>query len=571
VNLRPESEIDDVHSPEEDMREFVRNDEESDHNGDGIPSTDADPHLDGSDLHDGMLLRDLPKRTTFYDPVAERQWSHTDAKLFYQMSRFGISEKRQSSPAPDDSVDLNSSLELPEPGIPMPEPEKPSAGPQSTPSAASPYGQPAGPSRAGADAAQAWNQPPSRPRTTHSRPHPAEHGTRSPATPLADQPEAPLRPSPRPAAESWRNPGVSLPENDPHMLTELSNIATKINKVTELRRKYIELSLQRDDDNPKNSPDWVIHPPPPEPSWVQEPDKTVSSASNSLSNSMMFNSEAAQKSVAEQHGNPSGPTGKHVPLRKRKPGENVGGDFVLEDFLPVPGPCDMTFRLDDNGVYQVLVGSSVNSDPSPLVHVPTIREFYMDLDEILSISSDGPCKSFAFRRLQYLEGQFNMYALLNEYQETADSKRVPHRDFYNVRKVDTHVHHSACMNQKHLLRFIKSKMKKSPDEVVLFRDGRHLTLAEVFQSINLTAYDLSIDTLDMHVSLVSFPRLGLARLSPHSSTTMQVRLHRVLLVSEPSLLTRYATSRHTRTHSTDSTSSISSTTPLENRGSEPSS
>jgi AMP deaminase len=55
------------------------------------------------------------------------------------------------------------------------------------------------------------------------------------------------------------------------------------------------------------------------------------------------------------------------------------------------------------------------------------------------------------------------------------------------------------MNQKHLLRFIKSKMRKSPDEVVLFRDGKHLTLREVFESINLTAYDLSIDTLDMHV------------------------------------------------------------------------
>lgn len=36
-------------------------------------------------------------------------------------------------------------------------------------------------------------------------------------------------------------------------------------------------------------------------------------------------------------------------------------------------------------------------------------------------------------------------------------------------------------------------------EVVLYRDGKHLTLAEVFASINLTAYDLSIDTLDMHV------------------------------------------------------------------------
>ncbi|KZT31256.1 hypothetical protein SISSUDRAFT_1067921 [Sistotremastrum suecicum HHB10207 ss-3] len=45
----------------------------------------------------------------------------------------------------------------------------------------------------------------------------------------------------------------------------------------------------------------------------------------------------------------------------------------------------------------------------------------------------------------------------------ANMKRVPHRDFYNVRKVDTHVHYSSRTNQKHLLRFIKSKMKKNPD------------------------------------------------------------------------------------------------------------
>lgn len=169
----------------------------------------------------------------------------------------------------------------------------------------------------------------------------------------------------------------------------------------------------------------------------------------------------------------------------------------MSDLLPLPESDGMTFRLDDSGVYQVF---HAQERQTPALQIPTIREFYMDLDNILKVSSDGPSKSFAFRRLQYLEGKFNLYVLLNEYQETADSKKVPHRDFYNVRKVDTHVHHSACMNQKHLLRFIKSKMKKYPNEVVLFRDGRHLTLEEVFASINLTAYDLSIDTLDMHVS-----------------------------------------------------------------------
>ena len=53
-------------------------------------------------------------------------------------------------------------------------------------------------------------------------------------------------------------------------------------------------------------------------------------------------------------------------------------------------------------------------------------------------------------------------------------------------QVDTHVHHSACMHQKHLLRFIKSKLKKEPHEVVIFRDGKYLTLQEVFESLSLT-------------------------------------------------------------------------------------
>lgn len=56
--------------------------------------------------------------------------------------------------------------------------------------------------------------------------------------------------------------------------------------------------------------------------------------------------------------------------------------------------------------------------------------------------------------------------MLNADKEFLAQKSAPHRDFYNVRKVDTHVHHSACMNQKHLLRFIKSKLRKEPDEVM---------------------------------------------------------------------------------------------------------
>lgn len=51
---------------------------------------------------------------------------------------------------------------------------------------------------------------------------------------------------------------------------------------------------------------------------------------------------------------------------------------------------------------------------------------------------------------------------------------------YLLVQVDTHVHAASCMNQKHLLRFIKRKMKKSKDEYVcLDREGKEMTLAEV--------------------------------------------------------------------------------------------
>ena len=47
-------------------------------------------------------------------------------------------------------------------------------------------------------------------------------------------------------------------------------------------------------------------------------------------------------------------------------------------------------------------------------------------------------------------------------------------------QVDTHVHASSCMNQKHLLRFIKKSMKMCKDDrVCKDKDGKEMTLKEV--------------------------------------------------------------------------------------------
>ncbi len=72
------------------------------------------------------------------------------------------------------------------------------------------------------------------------------------------------------------------------------------------------------------------------------------------------------------------------------------------------------------------------------------------------------------------------------------------------------------MNQKHLLRFIKKKIRACPDDIVSMRDSTQLTLSQVsegitsvdskiivlslqlFESLNLRAYDLNVDNLDVH-------------------------------------------------------------------------
>ena len=59
----------------------------------------------------------------------------------------------------------------------------------------------------------------------------------------------------------------------------------------------------------------------------------------------------------------------------------------------------------------------------------------VDLNFCPFLVLNGGRKSFCYRRLQYLSSKFQMHILLNEMKELAEQKKVPHRDFYNIRKV----------------------------------------------------------------------------------------------------------------------------------------
>lgn len=65
-------------------------------------------------------------------------------------------------------------------------------------------------------------------------------------------------------------------------------------------------------------------------------------------------------------------------------------------------------------------------------------------------------------------------------------------------QVDTHIHAAACMNQKHLLKFIKTTYQSEADRVVLEKGSQKITLQQVFNSLSMDPYDLTVDSLDVH-------------------------------------------------------------------------
>lgn len=168
-------------------------------------------------------------------------------------------------------------------------------------------------------------------------------------------------------------------------------------------------------------------------------------------------------------------------------------------------PDDRNYTIRANrGVFEVFRDAEAK-DQLPFEYTK-LADFVQDMQMMCSMIADGPLKSFCYRRLSYLYSKFQLHVLLNELRELASQKAVPHRDFYNIRKVDTHIHAASCMNQKHLLRFIKKTLKNNADEVVTVTKGQQMTLSQVFQSMNLTTYDLTVDMLDVHADRNTFHR-----------------------------------------------------------------
>ncbi|KAM4554352.1 AMP deaminase 3b [Fundulus diaphanus] len=194
-------------------------------------------------------------------------------------------------------------------------------------------------------------------------------------------------------------------------------------------------------------------------------------------------------------------------------------DEVLPDILPYPRegedpysmegiPENLNYELKmKEGIVNVYANTETLKQEKPLrLPYPDLETFTIDLSHVLAMLADGPTKTYCHRRLNFLESKFHLHEMLNEMAEMKELKGVPHRDFYNVRKVDTHIHAAACMNQRHLLKFIKMSYHTEADRVVLEKCNQKMTLKEVFKKLNMDPYDLTVDSLDVHAGRQTFHR-----------------------------------------------------------------
>uniref|UniRef100_A0A673CP30 AMP deaminase n=1 Tax=Sphaeramia orbicularis TaxID=375764 RepID=A0A673CP30_9TELE len=166
-------------------------------------------------------------------------------------------------------------------------------------------------------------------------------------------------------------------------------------------------------------------------------------------------------------------------------------DEVLPDICPCPTDGEDPYRMEnipENLNYELRMKDGIvhvydNAEtlrankPHDLPY-PDLETFAIDLSHVLAMIADGPTKTYCHRRLNFLCSKFYLHEMLNEMAELKELKSVPHRDFYNVRKVDTHIHAAACMSQKHLLTFIQKTYETDADRVVLEKAGQKMTLQQ---------------------------------------------------------------------------------------------
>ncbi|KRX01195.1 hypothetical protein PPERSA_03699 [Pseudocohnilembus persalinus] len=129
--------------------------------------------------------------------------------------------------------------------------------------------------------------------------------------------------------------------------------------------------------------------------------------------------------------------------------------------------------------------------------------------KIKNIVNDKKVKSLCYERLKLQEKHFEMHELLNYDKEMKEQKEIMYQDFFTIPKVDTHIHHSACMSAKQLADFLieifsdQEQLKR----VVKIEQNEEFTLQDVLNQIGVDdPREINVDSLNVQADRTLFKR-----------------------------------------------------------------
>mmetsp|Transcript_3883 Transcript_3883/g.6776 ORF Transcript_3883/g.6776 Transcript_3883/m.6776 type:complete len:275 (-) Transcript_3883:1733-2557(-) len=143
---------------------------------------------------------------------------------------------------------------------------------------------------------------------------------------------------------------------------------------------------------------------------------------------------------------------KPLYLDQRPPRPSNSTTFVpppYDPFAPSFPSSSKHVCVWNNGCMTIYSDQSAIMKGEALFEPPCLwLRFVRDLELLMGIINNPDGRSLAHSRLIMLEKRFEMHLILNSEAERMEQMMVPHRDFFNIRKVDGHVHHSSSMTQK---------------------------------------------------------------------------------------------------------------------------
>lgn len=162
------------------------------------------------------------------------------------------------------------------------------------------------------------------------------------------------------------------------------------------------------------------------------------------------------------------------------------------------------------------------------------KEFLQDYKRIITIAKDGNARTFSHKRLTVLSHSFALHREFNTHIEEEANKHRP-KDFYQIPKVDTHVHLAAGFSAKQFTDFIKMKFRDCGDDVVNKKTGE--TLGDLAKKMSLDVDQLNVDQIDVQADATVFDRFD--RFNAKYNPAGNSLLRKIFLKSDNAMGGRY--------------------------------